>query len=150
MSKKLQFYQYDFAKDGYLKPPPRSLNGGLYGGEPFLPGAPWGNVPIVPEATIYTNEAIAIQNEVPHQARFQYHATRPGNSFVEWRGLSMYPGTRENWGPYNMACLDCKVPEKGCDCEDVVCPSSQTAVCNKNNCVQRNRPTSYSKYSYVL
>jgi hypothetical protein len=151
MSKKLQFYPYDFAKDGYMKVPPRALNGGLYTGESFYKDAPWGNVPIVPEATIHTNEGIAIGNpNVPKQARFQYHATRPGNSYVEWPGIKKYQGTRENPGPFNHGCYECEIPEKGCNCYDVCPLSGETPACNRNNCVNEKPQESFSKYYYVL
>lgn len=40
------------APSDYERVPPRSLNGGLYTGEPFQPGAPWANVPAPPEAGV--------------------------------------------------------------------------------------------------
>ena len=85
------------------------------------------------------------------EASYQYPATREGNSKVEWRGLTKYDGTRENWGPYNLYCHECKKPvQDNCLC-DQVCEKTQNSVCNKDNCVKDTdgAPTSFSKYYYV-
>jgi hypothetical protein len=41
------------APPNYTALPPPSLNGGLYTGTPFTSGAPWGNVPVTPDAGWY-------------------------------------------------------------------------------------------------
>lgn len=60
--------------------PPRSVNGGLYTGEPFHTNAPWGNVPVVPEADTYTQN-LASANPPP-DGMFIPSYTRPGNNTV--------------------------------------------------------------------
>lgn len=60
--------------------PERSVNGGLYTGEPFKPGAPWANVPVVPEADTYTQN-LASANPPP-DAIFIPSYSRLGNNTV--------------------------------------------------------------------
>jgi hypothetical protein len=64
-----------------VPPPPPSHNGGLYTGQPFLPGSRWGNVPIVPEAGIYMAVGLDSANPPPYA---KYHVpgggVRPGNN----------------------------------------------------------------------
>lgn len=60
--------------------PPRSVNGGLYTGTPFEPGAPWGNVPVVPEADTYTQNLQSANP--PPNGIFIPSYTRPGNNYV--------------------------------------------------------------------
>lgn len=60
--------------------PPRSVNGGLYTGEPFRENAPWGNVPVVPEADTYTQN---LQSANPPPGAMVIPSyTRPGNNTV--------------------------------------------------------------------
>jgi hypothetical protein len=69
--------------------PGPKLNGGLYTGEPFLPGAPWANVPVVPETgyMIHTNLRSA---NPPHQALTQYPGNnRPGNNHQNMPGVQI-------------------------------------------------------------
>jgi len=67
----------DFAEIDWKGPvpvPPRALNGGLYTGEPFAAGAPWGNVPRIPEAHAFMADASPFaRTHIPGY-------TRPGNN----------------------------------------------------------------------
>lgn len=157
MSGKLQFGLYDFEKYGYMSTPTPSLNGGLYTGEEFHRNAPHRNFPVSPDTTVYLNENLQNGNEVaPYEATVMYPPTRKGNSFVEWKGLTKYEGTKVNWGPHNIYC-----PSKSCGnddanstciCEDI-CPNTNTKYCNKHNCVKRekeNKRAGMSKYYYVV
>lgn len=63
--------------------PPRVMNGGLYGGEPFKTGAGWGNIPIVPEAHLM----VAGLNSVhPGAGDMIPGYTRPGNNTQTFPG----------------------------------------------------------------
>ena len=144
-----RYAQYDFQTIGYTPPPPPSLNGGLYSGEPFEKGAPWANVPMIPDATYMTHVALTYGNEVTPGSTVQYPATRPGNSYVDWVGLSPYEGTAINSGPHNIFCAPCDGDQKKqCYCEDI-CPNHQTRLCNKDNCAAKVKQNSFSKYYYV-
>jgi hypothetical protein len=76
---------------GYTPPPPPSLNGGLYTGEPFLPGAPWRNVPVVPDASYLTHFNLRSANP-PTDALFQYPGGghRPGNNYTRMFGIKSF------------------------------------------------------------
>lgn len=72
----------------YLPPPPPSLNGGLYTGEPFLPGAPWRNFPAVPDSSYLVHVNLRSAHPPPG-AQFQYPAAghRPGNNYSPMPGV---------------------------------------------------------------
>jgi hypothetical protein len=84
----------------FVPPPPPSLNGGLYTGEPFAHGAPWANVPATPDASYMVHFALRSANPPPG-AIYQYPAAiRPGNSYTYMYGVSKVPG------PYPIYCVD--------------------------------------------
>jgi hypothetical protein len=148
---KLGFADYDFASTGYAPPPPPSLNGGLYTGQPFQKDAPWGNVPVTPDATPMIHDNLRRGNTPPFQAIYQYPGTRQGNSKVHWKGLHRYEGTAINSGPFHIYCAPCHPPhdKDACYCEDI-CPNAQTALCNSTKCVRKPKQTDMlSKYYYV-
>jgi hypothetical protein len=64
----------------FTPPPAPSLNGGLYTGEPFRKGAPWANVPVIPDAGViaFTN----LPASSPYEARYMLPGggLRPGNN----------------------------------------------------------------------
>ena len=60
--------------------PGPSPNGGLYTGEPFAPGAPWANVPIVPDAATMIQDALATARPPPGAAAQHQLGLRPGNN----------------------------------------------------------------------
>lgn len=60
--------------------PPPSLNGGLYTGQPFQPGAPWANIYVKPEADTYTQNAKSAMP--PPNALMIPSNNRPGNNHV--------------------------------------------------------------------
>jgi hypothetical protein len=122
---KLHFSEYDFEKIGYQTPPGPSLNGGLYTGEPFVKNAPYGNIAITPDATVYINNNLARGNQPPPSAKYQYPATRQGNSFVEWKGIKHSHG--------NIYCAPCTPSALICSCDEI-CPNEQTRRCNLANC----------------
>ena len=63
--------------------PPRQLNGGLYTGQPFQPGATWGNIPIVPEAHVMV---AGLNSSVPGSQDAIPGYTRPGNNTQTFPG----------------------------------------------------------------
>jgi len=63
--------------------PPRAVNGGLYTGEPFAPGAPWANVPIVPDAHIMVQN-LQSANPPPGALALIPGSDRPGNNKTEF------------------------------------------------------------------
>lgn len=62
--------------------PPRRVNGGLYTGQPALLNAPWGNIPIIPEAHIYVEQLKHADPTPPPRATdtIPGGGTRIGNS----------------------------------------------------------------------
>lgn len=89
------FSTYDSSK--YVSPPKPLLNGGLYTGEPFAKGAPYGNVSVVPDADYMTHYNLRSANPPP-DALYQYPGgLRPGNNYQSMPGI-MY-GTN----PYNIS-----------------------------------------------
>ena len=85
----------------YVPPPQPSLNGGLYTGAPFAPGAPWGNVSVVPDAGYMIHYNLRSANPPPG-AIYQYPGSlRPGNNYTPMHGIVKLPGK-----PYNMYCID--------------------------------------------
>lgn len=80
--------------------PERSLNGGLYTGEPFEANAPWANVPVIPDGVYMTHFNLRSANP-PKDALFQYVGTnRPGNNDLLMHGI------RESKGPYNLHVIE--------------------------------------------
>lgn len=82
------------------RPPPPSLNGGLYSGKPFDTDSPWRNFPAEPEAGFYMNAVLprAWGGTAPGA---QHHLPgggfRPGNNTPMLpedvvRGASRFPG----------------------------------------------------------
>jgi hypothetical protein len=68
--------------------PKPKVNGGLYTGTPFQKGAPWGNVPVVPDVAYMTNVNLR-SADPPPGALFQYPgSTRPGNNEQNMPGIS--------------------------------------------------------------
>lgn len=104
----------------YVPPPPRALNGGLFTGEKFIEGAPWANVPVIPDVDYMTNINLRSANP-PAQALFQYPGnTRPGNNYQRNTGLEVYKGTDGFNLPYNFSCVSCKtinLRSKECKCQ---------------------------------
>lgn len=71
--------------------PPRALNGGIYAGEPFLPGAPWANVPATPTTEVLMREQLASARPPPGaQVLYPSGGTRPGNNHIERPGIRLY------------------------------------------------------------
>jgi hypothetical protein len=105
---------------GHVIPPPRALNGGLFTGEPFLEGAPWANVPVIPDVDFMTNVNLRSANP-PTEALFQYPGnTRPGNNFNQNTGLQGYKGRHGFTQPHNFSCIPCnevKMTQKECVCK---------------------------------
>lgn len=66
--------------------PPRRLNGGLYTGEPALPKAPWGHIPVVPEAHIYITQNLKSANPPPRATD-----TIPGGGIRVGNSLAKFP-----------------------------------------------------------
>ena len=80
----------------HVPPPEPSLNGGLYTGAPFVPSAPWGNIPVTPDAGYMTHYNLRTANPPPG-AIYQYPGSnRPGNSFTPMYGIERYKDARFN------------------------------------------------------
>lgn len=106
--------QYAPYSSEYMTPPaPPSLNGGLYTGEPFAKGAPWANVPVVPDAGYMIHHNLRSANPPP-DAIFQYPGNvRPGNNY------QTMPGVGQLSSQHNLLCN--KAPctsEKQCPCNN--------------------------------
>jgi len=102
--------------------PKPSLNGGLYTGEPFQKGAPWGNVPVVPDTGYMIHYNLKSANPPPG-AEYQYPTGfRPGNNNPILPGVRSGPamyGLMVNDGPCASAnaaatckCQKCALPGK--------------------------------------
>ena len=89
------YANYDSSK--YVPPPKPLLNGGLYTGEPFVKGAPYANVPVVPDADYLTHYNLRSANP-PIDALYQYPGSiRPGNNY------QTMPGIMHTKNPYNLS-----------------------------------------------
>ena len=60
--------------------PERALNGGLYTGQAFEAGSPWGNVPIVPDSNNYITKGLTLGHGPPPGVETQTFNGRPGSS----------------------------------------------------------------------
>jgi len=60
--------------------PERKVNGGLYTGQAAAPNAPWGHIPVIPEAHIYVAENLKSANPPPTALHHIPGYTRPGNN----------------------------------------------------------------------
>ena len=98
----------------FVPPPQPSLNGGLYTGQPFAPGAPWANVPVTPEGTYMTHVNLRSAHPPPGASHQYAGSIRPGNNLQEMPGVSMLSdkhaalclsqpsslvGCRDSWEP---------------------------------------------------
>lgn len=90
-------------KPTYTPPPPPSLNGGLYTGEPFLPNAPWRNFPAVPDTSYMIHHNLRSANP-PTDALYQYPAgnIRPGNNWTPKPGITAFSERHKD-----VACAPC-------------------------------------------
>lgn len=80
--------QYQQVESSFTPPPYPSLNGGLYTGEPFVCGAPWANVPVIPDVSYMINHNLKSANPPPG-AEYQYPGgNRPGNNTQLMPGVS--------------------------------------------------------------
>jgi hypothetical protein len=70
--------------------PPRAVNGGLYTGAPAAPGAPWGNVPIVPEPHIMAKALVQYAGASERAAVMMPTYPRPGNNPVQLDGYQPF------------------------------------------------------------
>jgi hypothetical protein len=98
----------DLLNQNTFSPMPKpALNGGLYTGEPYLPNAPWANVPVVPCAAYMTHMNLRSANPPPN-ALFQMQPNvRPGNSTdPQMPGVTRFVGD-SNFGPFNFMCVPC-------------------------------------------
>jgi hypothetical protein len=92
----------------YQPPPPPTLNGGLYGGEPFPPNAPWRNFPQTPDAGY--QQTITLRSAEPPPLA-PYHipggGLRPGNNTpLLPQGLQQRAG-----GGLNLVCTPADGPD---------------------------------------
>jgi hypothetical protein len=88
-----------------VPPPKPSLNGGLYTGQPFRHGAPWANVPIVPDAGMMAFDR-NFPETAPAEARFMLPGggIRPGNNMP-----TLHPYARRSVRPdVNSMCIPVK------------------------------------------
>lgn len=109
----LDFGEYN--AQGYMPPPPRKPNGGLYTGEQFQTNAPWGNIPVYPTTDYLTHTNLLVGNNPPPGATYQYPGSvRLGNNYQEMPGVSCYC-SEENGGAYNILCTPCP-PEQSRGC----------------------------------
>jgi len=121
----------------HVQPPPRSLNGGLFTGEPFMEGAPWANVPVIPDVDYMTNKNLRSANP-PLQALFQYPGnTRPGNNYQANSGLKPYTGINGfDKLPYNFSCIPCQnfKPQQSPNCKCKYMSNISGNSCNTCTC----------------
>ena len=119
-------YKSAAAKETQFGIPERTLNGGLYTGEAFAKGAPWANVPVVPDAGYMIHYNLRSANP-PSDALYQYPGTeRPGNNTAIFPGVQMWKN-----GRYGIACVKKEGNEMG-----------HTNTCTCRKCTM-------SKYAYL-
>lgn len=95
-----------------VPPPKPSLNGGLYTGEPFAPGAAYANVPVIPDVSymIHYNLRSA---KPPFDAIFQYPGgNRPGNNYQAMPGVTQTSRSHDLYGTVNR----CGEKQPNCAC----------------------------------
>jgi hypothetical protein len=128
-------------EEGYVLPPKRALNGGLYTGEKFVEGAPWGNYPAVPDVDYMTHVNLRTANP-PDAAVYHYVGnTRPGNNYNALTGHQVFTNPKMTDLPYNITCIPStyKKPKTMCSChrfapisgndfEDGICRCGQKIV----------------------
>ena len=99
------------SKQNKMGIPPRDVNGGLYTGEPFRDGAPWANVPVIPDASYMIHYNLRSANP-PADALTQYPGgERPGNNKAIFPGVQMYKN-----GKYGVACNTPPKDDLSCQC----------------------------------
>jgi hypothetical protein len=64
----------------FVPPPPPTLNGGLYTGEPFPADAPWRNFPVEPDAGVYAFGNLRGLAPEPALYMLPGGGLRPGNN----------------------------------------------------------------------
>jgi len=83
--------------------PPPKPNAGLYTGESFRVGAPWANVPTVPDAVLLQRDTLRSAEPPPDVVERQYaYDIRPGNNSghpvtYEALGFSPYKPGWSTW-----------------------------------------------------
>ena len=88
--------------------PDAPLNGGLYTGEPFAKGAPWANVPLIPDTDYMIGIGLKSANPPPG-ALVQYPGyTRQGNNYQALPGVKVSKGIACN----NASCGTCWNPDQ--------------------------------------
>jgi hypothetical protein len=80
----------DQANARFVPPPPPSLNGGLYTGEPFQTNAPWANMPVTPEGTYMTSANLQSANPPPGAQQQYAGSLRPGNNYQDMPGVGLF------------------------------------------------------------
>ena len=119
----------------YVPPPKPSLNGGLFTGEPFVHGAPWANIPVIPDVDFMTNMNLRSANPPPG-AIFQYPGNvRPGNNFQHNTGLKPFTGKTGDL-PYNFACVTCDTIKKAIEPQQSQCKCKNIAPISGNTTQQ--------------
>lgn len=75
--------------DHKISIPPRSVNGGLYTGQPA--SGPWGNIPIVPDSHVMidTHYINGFQQPPPDMKYQAISTIRPGNNQVTYKYHTM-------------------------------------------------------------
>lgn len=112
-----------YSSEFSMPPPPPSLNGGLYTGEPFAKDAPWRNFPAIPDAGYLIHYNLRSANPPP-DAIYQYPGNvRPGNNY------QTMPGVTKGDPRFNQLCN-----KAACKYETMQCP------CHK---------CKFAKYSYL-
>ena len=96
---------FDFVKQ-WSPIPPRALNGGLYTGEPFAPGAKYANFPVKPTAAYWVSENLKSANP-PSRALSQLQAGyRPENNTDDQiPDIGYFRGDFATFGPLNTYCI---------------------------------------------
>ena len=74
----------------YQQPPPPSLNGGWYTGAPFVEGAPWRNVPVMPDVSYMIHTNLLSANPPPGATQQYPGSFRPGNNAQSMAGVAPY------------------------------------------------------------
>jgi hypothetical protein len=116
--------QYEYNQWSPIPEP--KINGGLYTGEPFMKGAPWGNVQVRPTWAYMTNQNLRSSSIVPVSGLFQMPVNfRPGNSSDDLpMGIADFIGDK-NFGKFNFKCTPCfkKVKEiEETSCKEIIIP----------------------------
>lgn len=91
----------------YVQPPPPTLNGGWFTGEPYAPDAPWRTINVTPDVAFLVHRNLR-SADPPPGAVFHYPGSfRPGNN------AQSMPGVAPLGRGLDVMCVQQRAPDGG-------------------------------------